>query len=86
MTIRHSCSNKNNKGVTKIETSHHENIWTMVFNEHAEGVPIVLVHGFLLGWGSWAANIDSLTRNHPVYAFDILGKFRSYINKCIHSF
>ncbi|XP_033730446.1 (Lyso)-N-acylphosphatidylethanolamine lipase-like [Pecten maximus] len=54
-------------------------IWTISVNEDAGRTgktpvtPIVLVHGFGGGIGLWAQNLNSLAKNAPVYAFDVLG-------------
>ncbi|XP_060083839.1 (Lyso)-N-acylphosphatidylethanolamine lipase-like isoform X2 [Ylistrum balloti] len=54
-------------------------IWTIAVNEDFERAdksqvtPIVLVHGFGGGIGLWSQNLNSLAKNAPVYAFDVLG-------------
>lgn len=35
---------------------------------------MVLVHELGLAVGSWVLNLDSLARDRPVFAFDVLGK------------
>ena len=52
-------------------------IWTLRFNPRAQRVPLVLIHGFGGGVGLWAMNVDTLSQNRTVYAFDMLGFGRS---------
>ena len=49
-------------------------LWTISANEESPNTPLVLIHGFGSGVGLWCLNIDSLSVNRPVYAFDVLGK------------
>jgi pimeloyl-ACP methyl ester carboxylesterase len=37
------------------------------------GPPLVLLHGFAAGLGFWVGNLDSLSKNHTVYALDMVG-------------
>lgn len=58
----------------------HNEIWTVETGSKDlsnEETPIVLVHGFGAGVGIWALNLDSLSNNRKVYAFDVLGFGRS---------
>jgi len=50
-------------------------IWTLSVNETAEGLPLILLHGFGSGLALWALNLDELAMSRPVHAFDLLGKF-----------
>lgn len=45
--------------------------------ENAQNTPLVMLHGLASGIGLWVLNLDSLSRNRPVYTFDILGFGRS---------
>lgn len=46
-------------------------------NENSKNIPIVLLHGFGAGIAFFALNVEELSQNHPVYAFDVLGCSRS---------
>uniref|UniRef100_A0A9J7Z3Q0 1-acylglycerol-3-phosphate O-acyltransferase ABHD5 n=2 Tax=Cyprinus carpio TaxID=7962 RepID=A0A9J7Z3Q0_CYPCA len=49
-------------------------LWTLIFRGPTENkTPLVLLHGFGGGVGLWALNLDSLSQQRPVYAFDMLG-------------
>jgi len=50
-------------------------IWTIVANKdiNDDKPPLVLLHGFGRGIGLWALNLDGLSENRTVYAFDMLG-------------
>jgi pimeloyl-ACP methyl ester carboxylesterase len=53
-------------------------IWTVrSLNSPQHAIPIVLVHDFGCASGIWIRNIDFLSKNHPLYMFDILGFGRS---------
>ncbi|XP_060677706.1 (Lyso)-N-acylphosphatidylethanolamine lipase-like isoform X2 [Hemiscyllium ocellatum] len=66
-----------------------EKIWTVSLSPEVEGAvpsgqgspgsrtPLVLVHGFGGGLGLWVQNMESLCRQRPVHAFDLLGFGRS---------
>jgi hypothetical protein len=55
------------------------NIWTIAVNKNSQNIPIVLVHGLFSGIGSWRFNLDALSENRPLYAFDLIGFGRSLI-------
>lgn len=48
---------------------------SMIVNKKLEdkATPLVLLHGFASGIGLWVLNIDSLSKDRPLYALDILG-------------
>ena len=52
-------------------------IWTIYSNVSSTNIPIVLLHGFGGGIGLWALNLDQLSADRPVYAFDLPGFARS---------
>jgi pimeloyl-ACP methyl ester carboxylesterase len=52
-------------------------VWTCSMNEESENTPIVMVHGFGAGSAFWAMNLEEISKDHPVYAFDSLGFARS---------
>jgi pimeloyl-ACP methyl ester carboxylesterase len=51
--------------------------WTLSVNTESQNTPIVLVHGFCGGIGLWIHNVDALSEQRPLYAFDLLGFGRS---------
>ena len=52
-------------------------IWTATQNTESQNTPLVLIHGMGAGVGLWALNYETLGKNRPVYAFDVLGFGRS---------
>lgn len=52
-----------------------DKIWTISLNEESPKTPIVLLHGLGAGVALWCLNLDSLSRERPVYAIDVLGKY-----------
>ncbi|XP_023244384.1 1-acylglycerol-3-phosphate O-acyltransferase ABHD5-like isoform X3 [Centruroides sculpturatus] len=48
-------------------------IWTLKMNTTSRQTPLVMIHGFASGVGLWIMNLDVLSTNCPVYAFDLLG-------------
>ncbi|KAK9892128.1 hypothetical protein WA026_018328 [Henosepilachna vigintioctopunctata] len=54
-----------------------EKIWTISLNVKSDNTPLVLLHGFAAGIGFWVRNLDSLSKDRPVYALDLLGFGRS---------
>ncbi|KAK0166255.1 hypothetical protein PV328_004692 [Microctonus aethiopoides] len=54
-----------------------DKIWTISLNEESPKTPIVLLHGLGAGVALWCLNLDSLSRERPVYAIDVLGFGRS---------
>ena len=54
-----------------------QEIRTIETGSVSERLPLVLMHGFGAGIGFWALNIDELSQNQKIYAFDLLGFGRS---------
>lgn len=58
-------------------------IWTISMNTNSPNTPLVMLHGMGSGVGLWVLNLDSVSRNRPVYALDVLGFGRSSRTKFI---
>ncbi|XP_066539097.1 1-acylglycerol-3-phosphate O-acyltransferase ABHD5 isoform X1 [Hoplias malabaricus] len=57
-----------------VHISNDNKLWTLVFSgSEDDKTPLVLLHGFGCGVGLWALNLDTLSQQRPVYAFDLLG-------------
>lgn len=54
-----------------------DKIWTVSMNTDSKEVPLVLLHGLGAGVALWVMNLDSLAKDRPVYAMDVLGFGRS---------
>lgn len=50
-----------------------DKIWTLSMNTESPNTPIVLLHGYVSALAFWMLNFDELSKNHPVYAIDLLG-------------
>lgn len=55
-------------------------LWTITCNgkprdkEAEKKIPLVLLHGFGAGVGLWVGNLDAVSAQRTVHAFDLLGK------------
>lgn len=54
-----------------------DKIWTISLNDKSAKTPLVLLHGLGAGSALWVLNYDSLAKDRPVYAIDLLGFGRS---------
>ncbi|KAG5888209.1 hypothetical protein JTB14_036220 [Gonioctena quinquepunctata] len=54
-----------------------DKIWTVLLNGESKNTPLVLLHGFAAGLCFWCLNFDSVAKERPVYAIDLLGFGRS---------
>lgn len=50
-------------------------IWTILLNEESKNTPLVLLHGFAAGLCFWCLNFDTVAKDRPVYAIDLLGNY-----------
>lgn len=60
-----------------------DKIWTILLNEDSKNTPIVLLHGFAAGLCFWCLNFDSIAKDRPVYAIDLLGNIKHFELLCI---
>lgn len=54
-----------------------DSIWTLSANVESSNTPILLLHGFASGLGSYSTNIEAIAENRPLYVIDLLGHGRS---------
>lgn len=54
-----------------------DKVWTISLNTESKEVPLVMLHGLGAGVALWVMNFDSLGKERPVYAIDVLGFGRS---------
>ena len=54
-----------------------DKLWSVVCNPEAARTPLMVVHGMGGGVGLWSMNMESLSDQRPLYAFDLLGFGRS---------
>lgn len=47
--------------------------WRIHFTVQGEGTPVVMIHGFLDSLQTWRRNVNAWSKNHRVYAIDVLG-------------
>jgi len=59
------------KGHVKLPDDNY--IWTVVANNKADKIPLVLIHGMGGGTGLWVLNYEELGAKRPLYAIDLLG-------------
>lgn len=73
-----------NRFLDQFEDTSHEDIaegdfcktsagWRIHYTVQGEGLPVVLIHGFLDSLQTWRRNAHVLAQNHKVYAIDVLG-------------
>ena len=56
-------------------------VWTMKVHQESANLPLVMLHGMGAGIGLWLKNIEELSIDRSLYAFDLPGFGRSFRDK-----